>query len=211
MEDDERLAAALSGGAPVDDEAMARATERLRAAAEREGLLDVAYATVDSPLGPLLAAATGRGLVMLSYLDGGVEPRLERLARELSPRIMEAPARLDPARRELEEYFAGRRRDFAVPIDWSLIRGFAREVLRSTAAIPFGQWRSYGEVSAAAGSPRASRATGNALGSNPIPIVIPCHRVLRSGGTIGGYTGGLERKRFLLALEAGEPVVPITA
>jgi methylated-DNA-[protein]-cysteine S-methyltransferase len=171
--------------------------------------VDVAYATVDSPLGPLLAAGTERGLLMLAYLDGGIEPRLERLAREVSPRVLEAPARLDPARRELDEYFSGRRREFAIPLDWSLVRGFARQVLRSTAAIPFGEFRSYGEVSAAAGSPRASRATGNALGSNPIPIVIPCHRVLRSGGKIGGYTGGLERKRYLLALEAGEPVMPI--
>jgi methylated-DNA-[protein]-cysteine S-methyltransferase len=209
MQDDDRLAQALRGGVPVDDEAVARATARLRGAAEREGLVDVAYATVDSPLGPLLAAGTERGLVMLSYLDDGIEPRLERLAREVSPRVLEAPARLDPARRELDEYFSGRRREFAIPIDWSLVRGFAREVLRSTAAIPFGEFRSYGEVSAAAGSPRASRATGNALGSNPIPIVIPCHRVLRSGGKIGGYTGGLERKRYLLALEAGEPVMPV--
>jgi methylated-DNA-[protein]-cysteine S-methyltransferase len=209
MEDDDRLAEALRDGAPVADEAVARATARLRGAAEREGLVDVAYATVDSPLGPLLAAGTERGLLMLAYLDGGIEPRLERLAREVSPRVLEAPARLDPARRELDEYFSGRRREFAIPIDWSLVRGFARQVLRSTAAIPFGEFRSYGEVSAAAGSPRASRATGNALGSNPIPIVIPCHRVLRSGGKIGGYTGGLERKRYLLALEAGEPVMPI--
>lgn len=187
----------------ASDEAAAERAARLFAArAEREGLIDVAYATVDSPLGPLLALATERGLLMLSYTDETVDAKLARVAARVSPRILEAPGRLDAARRELDEYFSGTRRRFGIPIDWSLISGYARAVLEATSAIPYGGAMSYGEVSAAAGSPRGARATGNALGSNPIPIVIPCHRVLGSGGAIGGYTGGLDRKRFLLALEA---------
>lgn len=183
--------------------AASRAAGRLAVNADRQGLIDVAYATVDSPLGPLLAAGTERGLVMLSYADESVDALLVRLAERLSPRILEAPARLDRTRRELDEYFSRERRRFDIPIDWSLISGYARAVLERTSEIPYGQASSYAEVSAAAGSPRGARATGNALGSNPIPIVIPCHRVLRSGGGIGGYTGGLHRKRFLLALESG--------
>ena len=180
--------------------ASARLTER----AQREGLLDVAYCMVDSPLGPLLAVGTERGLVMLAYADDGIEERLARVAEAVSPRILEAPARLDPARRELDDYFARRRRGFTLAIDWALIHGFARAVLERTAAIPYGEARSYAEISAEAGSPRGARATGNALGGNPIPIVIPCHRVLRSGGALGGYTGGLDRKRFLLELESSD-------
>jgi methylated-DNA-[protein]-cysteine S-methyltransferase len=142
---------------------------------------------------------------MLSYADVPLEERLERLARDVSPRVLEAPARLDPVRRQLDEYFAGRRRRFEVPIDWSRLRGYAREVLRRTAEIPYGQASSYAEIAARAGSPRGWRAAGNALGANPMPIVVPCHRVLASSGGIGGYTGGLDRKRFLLALEGVEP------
>jgi len=126
---------------------------------------------------------------------------LEALALALSPRIVETPAPLEPVRRELEEYFAGRRRRFEISLDWTLIGGFRRRVLRATSEIPFGGVLSYGEIAAEAGSPRGSRAAGNALGANPIPIVIPCHRVLRSGGALGGYGGGLERKRLLLELE----------
>lgn len=204
---DEALIAALGAGDPASagGAAAAAAAQRMTARAEREGLVDVAYATVDSPLGPLLALGTERGLLMLSYTDEPVEERLARVAARVSPRILEAPARLDEARRELDEYFTGGRRRFDLPIDWSLISGYARAVLEATSAIPYGGAMSYGEVSAAAGNPRGARATGNALGSNPIPIVIPCHRVLRAGGAIGGYTGGLERKRFLLALEASGP------
>ena len=198
---DDELTRALRSGPGGGGGDATGATARLAARADREGLLDVAYAMVDSPLGPLLAVGTPRGLVMLAYADGGVEERLQRVADAVSPRVLEAPARLDPARRELDEYFAGRRRAFDVPIDWTLIAGYARRVLEATARIPFGQARSYAEVSADAGSPRGARATGNALGSNPIPIVIPCHRVLRAGGVLGGYTGGVERKRFLLELE----------
>jgi methylated-DNA-[protein]-cysteine S-methyltransferase len=176
--------------------------EAVRLRAGREGLVDVAYASVDSPLGPLTAAVTPAGLVRLAY--EGYRNRdevLEQLAARISPRVLEAPARLDPVRRELDEYFEGRRTRFEVPIDWSLTRGFARGVLQAAARIPFGQVGSYASVAAEAGSPRAVRAAGNALGANPIPVIVPCHRVLRSGGALGGYTGGIERKEFLLRLE----------
>jgi methylated-DNA-[protein]-cysteine S-methyltransferase len=167
-----------------------------------DGLLDVAYTSVDSPLGPLVVAATPKGLVRVSYSEfRGEDEVLEDLARRVSPRVLEAPARLDPVRRELDEYFEGRREDFDIPIDWSYLAGFTREVLRATAAIPFGDVSTYAGVAAAAGSPRATRAAGNALGANPMPVIVPCHRVLRTGGQLGGYTGGLERKEFLLRLE----------
>jgi len=167
-----------------------------------EGLLDVAYASVDSPLGPLVVAATPKGLVRVSYSEfRGEDDVLEELARKVSPRVLEAPAKLDPVRRELEEYFEGRRQRFDTPIDWSYLAGFTREVLRATAAIDYGEVSTYAGVAEAAGSPRAVRAAGNALGANPMPVVVPCHRVLRTGGMLGGYTGGIERKEFLLRLE----------
>ena len=161
----------------------------------------MAYAVVATPVGDLVAAATPRGLVLLGYEDGRLDERLELLARRVSPRVLEAPARLDAPRRQLDEYFEGRRRDFELPIDWVLVRGFGREVLRATARIPYGQVATYRDVATEAGSPRAVRAAGNALGANPMPIVVPCHRVVRTGGGLGGYTGGLERKERLLALE----------
>jgi methylated-DNA-[protein]-cysteine S-methyltransferase len=174
----------------------------LSARADEEGLLDVAYASVDSPLGPLVVAATPMGLVRISYTDlRGDDEVLGELARRVSPRVLEAPARLDPVRRELDEYFEGRRERFDVPIDWSHLAGFTREVLRATANIAFGEVSTYAGVAAEAGSPRAVRAAGNALGANPMPVVVPCHRVLRTGGKLGGYTGGLEKKEFLLRLE----------
>jgi methylated-DNA-[protein]-cysteine S-methyltransferase len=177
-------------------------TPELGERAEAEGLLDVAYTSVDSPLGPLVVAATPKGLVRVSYSEfRGEDEVLEELARRVSPRVLEAPARLDPVRRELDEYFEGRRHGFDVPIDWSYLAGFTREVLRATARIGFGEVSTYAGVAAEAGSPRAVRAAGNALGSNPMPVVVPCHRVLRTGGTLGGYTGGLEKKEFLLRLE----------
>jgi methylated-DNA-[protein]-cysteine S-methyltransferase len=137
--------------------------------------------------------------VRLSY--GAEDEVLDDLAARLSPRVLEAPARLDRVRRELDEYFEGERRRFDLPIDWSLTRGFAGEVLRQTARIGFGKTSTYAELAGRAGSPRAVRAAGNALGANPIPVVVPCHRVLRTGGALGGYTGGVERKQFLLRLE----------
>jgi methylated-DNA-[protein]-cysteine S-methyltransferase len=167
------------------------------------GLLDVAYATLDSPLGALLLAGTPRGLVRIAYLDdaGGEAAVLEELATKLSPRVLASGSRLDEPRRELDQYFAGRRRQFALALDWALARGFARRVLEATAQIPYGSVSSYKAIAAAAGSPRGFRAAGNALGANPLPIVVPCHRVLHAGGGLGGYTGGLERKRTLLAGE----------
>jgi methylated-DNA-[protein]-cysteine S-methyltransferase len=170
--------------------------------AAEEGLLDVAYTSVDSPLGPLVVAATEKGLVRVSYTEfRGEDEVLEDLARRVSPRVLEAPARLDGVRRELDEYFEGRLERFDTPIDWSYLAGFTREVLRVTAEIPFGGVSTYAGVAEAAGSPRAVRAAGNALGANPMPVIVPCHRVLRTGGALGGYTGGLERKEFLLRLE----------
>jgi methylated-DNA-[protein]-cysteine S-methyltransferase len=178
---------------------------RVTARAAEEGLLDVAYGWVDSPLGRLTVAATPRGLVRVAYPFREPEAVLEDLARRVSPRVLEAPERLDDIRRELDEYFEGRRHDFSVPIDWSLTRGFGRGVLRATAQIPFGEVKTYADMARAAGSPRAVRAAGNALGANPMPVVVPCHRVVRTGGGFGGYTGGLERKEFLLRLEGRLP------
>jgi methylated-DNA-[protein]-cysteine S-methyltransferase len=170
------------------------------------GLLDVAYATLDSPAGSLLLAATPRGLVRLAYLDddGQLDVVLEQLSEKVSPRILVSPRRLDEARRELDQYFAGARHRFDFELDWQLTRGFGRRVLEATARIPFGSVSTYKQVAAQAGSPRGSRAAGNALGANPIPIVVPCHRVLHTTGGLGGYTGGLHRKRLLLNIERGQ-------
>ncbi len=175
-------------------------------AAAAAGLLDVAFATLDSPLGTLLLATTPRGLVRLAYVDHEDADRvLEQLAANVSPRVLAAPHKLDRPRRELDQYFAGARRRFELPLDWRLTRGFTRRVLQATAEVPYGATSTYKQVAAQAGSPLASRAAGNALGSNPIPIVVPCHRILHTGGGLGGYTGGLERKRTLLAVEGGQP------
>jgi methylated-DNA-[protein]-cysteine S-methyltransferase len=179
----------------------ADAARRLSRRVAAEGLADVSYTPVDSPFGTLLLAATKRGLVRLAFPEQDIDSVLEGLARQISPRIVEAPAPLDEVRRELEEYFSGRRREFALALDWRLVEGFRRRVLRVTSQIPYGGVLSYGEVAADAGSPRGSRAAGNALGSNPIPIVIPCHRVVLSGGAPGNYGGGPQRKRWLLELE----------
>ena len=169
--------------------------------AAREGLIDVAYTTVDSPVGSLLVAQTKRGLVRLAF--GGIphDKVLLELAEDLSPRVLESPAKLDLVRRQLGEYFEGRRTSFDLTLDWRLSHGFMRRVLTHTARIPYGEVSTYKTVAAAAGSPRAARAAGNALGANPIPIVVPCHRVLHTGGGLGGYGGGLDRKEFLLKLE----------
>ena len=179
--------------------------DRLRAALARraadDGVLDVAHGIYDSPLGTLTVIVTPRGLVRLSYPGEGIAAQLDELADRVSPRILEAPERTDAVRRQLDEYFDGARRAFDVPIDWRLVRGFAGDVLRATARIPFGSVSSYRQIAEEAGSPRAYRAAGNALGSNPMPIVVPCHRVLHVSGGLGGYTGGLDRKRFLLRLE----------
>jgi len=185
----------------ASDRGAANAAGRLTRRITAEGLADVSYAPAESPFGPLLLAATKRGLVRLAFPEEDIDSVLESLAQLLSPRIVEASDSLDPARRELEEYFSGRRRTFGLELDWTLIGGFGRRVLRATSEIPYGGVLSYAEVAADAGSPRAWRAAGNALGANPIPIVIPCHRVLRSGGVLGNYGGGPARKRWLLELE----------
>jgi methylated-DNA-[protein]-cysteine S-methyltransferase len=178
-------------------------TDRFLVRADAKGLLDVALTTMDSPIGTLLLMATPKGLVRIAFEDENRDEVLGEVAMRLSPRILEAPRRLDPVRRELDRYFAGKLRDFEVPLDWSLSGDFARKVLRRTARIPYGSVASYGDVAVGVGTPRGARAVGNALGSNPIPVVVPCHRVVRTGGAIGGYGGGLPRKRWLLALEAG--------
>ena len=176
--------------------------DRLLRDARQAGLLDVAYATADSPIGDLLLASTERGLVMISYLDHfPLDATLGELSARLSPRVIEDPTALDDARRQLDEYFERRRREFDLTLDWSLVGPFGRRVLGRTARIPSGEVATYGTVAREIGSPRAARATGNALGANPMPIVVPCHRVVRSGGKIGHYTGGAERKVRLLELE----------
>jgi methylated-DNA-[protein]-cysteine S-methyltransferase len=176
--------------------------DRLAARADEEDLVDIAYTTVDTPLGTGLVAATPKGLVRVALPNERVEDVLARLAEKVSPRVLEFPARLDEARRELDEYFEGRRDRFELPLDWRLSHpGFYRRVLRATARVPFGEVITYGEAAQRAGNARAFRAAGTALGSNPIPIVVPCHRVIRAGGEIGNYGGGPEMKRFLLKLE----------
>lgn len=199
-----RLAARME--VPAIDTDLLRAAIARRAA--EDGLLDVAYGTYDSPLGPLTVFVTPSGLVRLSYPGEPIESQLDELAALISPRVMAAPERTDEVRRQLDGYFGGTRRDFELPIDWRLLRGFRGQVLRATARIPFGKVSSYREIATNAGSPNAYRAAGNALGSNPVPIVVPCHRVLHAGGGLGGYTGGLERKRFLLELEGALPGQP---
>jgi methylated-DNA-[protein]-cysteine S-methyltransferase len=196
MNQDIKTALALE----VPPDASRLAAERFAALAADSGLVDVAYATVDSPVGPLLVVGTRRGLVELAY-DPDLDRELSRLSTRISPRVLEAPAKLDPVRRELDEYFSGRRLEFDLPIDWSLTSGFTQRVLRATARVPYGEVSTYREMASKAGNSKAVRAAGNALGANPIPIVVPCHRILRTGGALGGYGGGPERKEFLLRLE----------
>ena len=194
-----QISAALHAGVA---EQAADAAARLVDRAAREGLATVAYARFDSPLGMGRVAATDRGIVSVGLPNLAEDDFLTRISEHLSPRVLELPDRLDRARRELEQYFGGERRGFDLPIDWRLVRpGFYGRVLRRTAKLPFGVTSTYGEIAAEAGNPRAYRAAGTALGSNPIPIVVPCHRVLRSGGAIGDYGGGPEMKRWLLELE----------
>jgi methylated-DNA-[protein]-cysteine S-methyltransferase len=184
-----------------------RAVQGVLARAERDGLIDVAYAHIDSPFGDLLVARTDRGVVRLK-LPGGrdglvsADETLEDLATHISPRVLEAPSRLDEERRELEEYFEGKRDRFDVSVDWALTPpGFRNRALHAVARIPYGKTKSYAEIAKAAGNPRAFRAAGTACGHNPIPLIVPCHRVVQSGGAIGNYGGGPEMKRALLDLE----------
>lgn len=187
------------------DDVTARGAPGIAPAATAAGLVDVAYAVHDSPVGTLLLATTPRGLVRIAYLDAHEQEQvLAELARRLSPRVLRVPRRLDEDRRQLEQYFKGKRQVFELSLDWRLCAGFGRRVLDATARIPFGAVSTYKQVATEAGSPRGSRAAGNALGSNPLPIVVPCHRVVHTGGGLGGYTGGLERKRLLLGVEGHE-------
>lgn len=182
--------------------------DRLRGAlaerADRGGDLDVAYREVDSPLGRLLLAATPAGVVRVAFGSEGVDAVLDELAERVSPRVLLAPRRLDIAARELEDYLTGRRRDLDVPLDLRLASGFRREVVTSLRRIGYGSTASYAEVAVLVGRPRAVRAVGTACATNPLPLLLPCHRVVRSDGTPGAYRGGAEAKRTLLALEAAD-------
>lgn len=175
--------------------------DALAARAQEDGLLDVVYASVDAPIGVLEVAATPQGVVRVAFGSESLDDVLQELADTVSPRVIESPARLDSVRRELDEYFTGDRREFTTPIDWRLSHGFLLRAREACLAIPFGEVRTYSELAEAAGSPRAIRAAGNAMARNPIPIIVPCHRVLRTGGGLGGYGGGIETKRWLLGLE----------
>jgi methylated-DNA-[protein]-cysteine S-methyltransferase len=186
----------------VDEQAQRRLHARLAAAADEAGILDVAYRTVDTPVGPLLLAATERGLVRVAYTREDHDRVLDQLATGISPRVLRAPARLEGAAREIEEYFAGRRSRFDLPLDFRLSHGFRRTVLSHLTEIGYGRTASYAAVAAAVGNPKAARAVGTACATNPLPVVVPCHRVLRGDGTIGQYVGGTEAKRALLTLEA---------
>jgi methylated-DNA-[protein]-cysteine S-methyltransferase len=187
---------------PADAGTLAWLHRNLELAAENEGLLDVAYRTVDSPVGSLLLAATPRGLVRVAYDVEDHDRVLETLAGRLSPRVLRAPKRLDAAARELEEYFGGRRHAFDLPLDLSLSKGFRRLVQQQLPSIGYGQTRSYRQVAELVGNPKAVRAVGTACATNPLPVVVPCHRVLRSDGTPGRYVGGPAAKTTLLNLEA---------
>src|SRR5215207_1733893 len=189
----------------VDDVTLARLDHRLEQRATEAGLLDVAFRTIDSPVGALLLAATQLGLVRVAYQREGHDAVLQALASRISPRILAAPRRLDDVARQLDEYFAGRRTAFDVALDRRLSAGFRRTVLDHLAAISYGHTESYAEVAAATGHPGAVRAVGSACATNPLPVVVPCHRVVRSDGSLGGYLGGLDVKRTLLELEAATP------
>jgi methylated-DNA-[protein]-cysteine S-methyltransferase len=175
--------------------------EMLVERAASEHLLDVAYTTADSPFGPLLLATTSRGVVRIGLPTQDGDELLGELAERVSPRVLEAPGRLDEVRRELDLYFEGRLREFDLPLDWRLSKDFRRRALRTVARIPYGKTKTYTQVAKGAGNERAVRAAGSACGSNPLPIVVPCHRVLRTGGGLGGYGGGLPMKEALLNLE----------
>jgi len=187
---------------PADPGTLSRLRHRLGLAAEAEGLLDVAYTTIDSPLGPLLLAATPKGLVRVAYDVEDHDRVLGTLSQRLSPRVLRAPRRLDAAARELDEYFSRQRRVFDLPLDLSLSKGFRQLVQRHLPEIGYGQTRTYRQVAELVGNPKAVRAVGTACATNPLPVVVPCHRVLRADGTPGGYVAGPGAKQALLSLEA---------
>jgi methylated-DNA-[protein]-cysteine S-methyltransferase len=193
----------LKGLSPHSDAARdsRAAAQDLARRAAAEGLVDVAVATMDSPIGELTVAVTRRGLVTVAFEGEDRDVLFDRLARELSPRVMEATAPTDEARRELEQYFGGNRRRFEITVDRSLIGPFAQKVLQATSEVGYGELATYGDIAGRIDRPKAARAVGSALGSNPIPIVIPCHRIVGAGGRLTGYAGGLPRKETLLRLE----------
>lgn len=195
-------AGALFAGLPADADDLARLHARLAAAAAGAGILDVAYRTVDTPVGALLLAGTPNGLVRVAFACENHDAVLDLLGRRVSARILRAPGRLDEPARQLEEYFAGRRSCFELALDFRLASGFRRSVLDQLVEIGYGSTASYTAVASAAGSPRAVRAVGTACATNPLPVVVPCHRVVRSDGSIGQYVGGTAAKQALLALEA---------
>ena len=186
---------------PLPDPALAGLRARLVQQADDAGLVEVAYRTLDTPVGPLLLAATAQGLVRVAFEREDFDAVLAALASRVSPRVLEAPRRLDEAAVELEEYFTGTRRRFDLPLDRALSTGFREKVQRVLPRIDYGSTRSYKEIAELVGSPRAVRAVGTACANNPLPIVVPCHRVLRTDGALGGYVGGLDAKAALLTLE----------
>jgi methylated-DNA-[protein]-cysteine S-methyltransferase len=186
----------------VPEETLTRLHGRLEAEAADHDLLDIAYRTVETPVGELLLAATTEGLVRIAYASEDLDSVLQILTTKISPRILQAPRRLDAAARQLDDYFAGRRTTFQLPLDLRLSTGFRRSVLEHLRGIAYGTTESYATVAAATGHPTAVRAVGSACATNPLPVVVPCHRVLRSDGSLGGYLGGLAVKRTLLELEA---------
>jgi methylated-DNA-[protein]-cysteine S-methyltransferase len=198
-----RVVSDLVTATTASTQAYERLHERLVEQAERESLLDVSYRTVDSPFGPLLLAATTKGLVRVAFDREGHDAVLARLAAEVSPRILLAARPLENAAVQFDQYFAGRRRGFDMPIDLRLANGFRRTVLRCLRRIAYGHTESYAAIAEAAGQPNAARAVGSACSHNPLPIVVPCHRVVRSDGSIGEYLGGTEVKHALLTMEAG--------
>lgn len=195
------VVSALQTLAEPGPEALATLHRRLEDAASDAGLLEVAYTTVDSPVGRLLLAQTPRGLVRVAFELEGHDRVLDTLAHRVGCRVLRSPRRLAGAARELDEYFAGRRTQFDLPLDLSLSHGFRQLVQQHLPSIGYGQTRSYGEVARSVGRPTAVRAVGTACATNPLPVVVPCHRVLRSDGSLGGYLGGPDAKRILLAME----------
>ncbi len=198
---DERGVTALLTATTPAPEHLAALHTRLEAAAENADILDIAYTTIDTPVGSLLLAATPKGLVRVAYEREGHDLVLDTLAAKISPRILRAPTRLDAAAREVEEYFAGLRTEFDLPLDFSLSSGFRQRVHRHLSQIAYGHTQSYKDVAEIVGNPKAVRAVGTACATNPLPVVVPCHRVLRTDGTLGGYIGGPDAKTTLLALE----------
>lgn len=202
MNTDDDLFRELAQAYPTPPEHLAALRDRLAAAAHTAGVLDVAYRTVDSPVGPLLLAATETGLVRVAYAREDHDAVLQSLSDRISPRILHAPARLDTPARELAEYFAGRRHRFDLPLDWRLSTGFRATVLHRLPQVGYGHTASYAEIAQLVDNPKAVRAVGSACATNPIPLIVPCHRVVRSDGGIGEYVGGREVKRTLLTMEA---------